>query len=534
MSSHKSSFLQPLHEASPAELNQCRYSYPLAPLVTVRNAEAYLREHPANHIPPDYEVPFLKEALQTTLAELNLLDGEFWRVWQMNERRRRLMEIKFRLDGMIKTTIRRLPPELLSHIFFMAQDEGNQGWSSCRLPLTLSHVCGRWRALVHSEPGLWCTINASFRDEDDQLSADRLLEFTKFCLEKSKSLPINVTLTTPEHSNNPGSGSQSGKAKLHADVLNELLANTSRWRVANLLLQPDDEERFIEHDMDFPILERLDMCFQQDGQNSACNTATTRTYSAPRLSRMNLRNVDYGRFRLINLDALTEFTMESFHIASLVHILQHARNLCSVKLMGELCLCPRVRNLSVISSMKSFEVALELGALDLFRYLTLPSLTILQVRCPANQMLFSEFISHSRPPLTHLVLPVNMLSHVAGMNALALLPTITHLRLEEKYLMRNEVSVANFSRGMTVGPESTHNVLLPNLTHLDLRFHDLKQGNVGALMAVLESRCFVAHGLRQRLVALRLSLGYKHRSALVKKRINALRANGLDVRVELF
>ncbi|ESK82424.1 hypothetical protein Moror_12148 [Moniliophthora roreri MCA 2997] len=528
--------MEPLQEVPTVELNQCRYSYPSAPLV-IRNAEDYLQEHPANHIPLDYEVPYLRGALQETLVELNQLDSEFGRLWdprQMNERRRRLMKIKFRLNGMVKTTIRRLPPELLSHIFFMARDEGNQGWSPCRVPLTLSHVCSRWRALVHSEPGLWCTINASFCDEDDQLSADRLLEFTKFCLEKSQSMPINVTLTTPKHLYNPGSGSQSGKAKLHADVLNELLANSYRWRVANLLLHPDDEERFIEHDVDFPILERLDMCFQHDERNLACNTVTTRTSSAPRLSRMNLRNVDYGCFRLINLDALTEITMESCHIADLVHILQHARNLCSVKLRGKLCWCDRVSNLSVISSVQSFEVAFEFIAGDIFEHLTLPSLTILQVRCPSSPREFFQFVLRSRPPLTHLVLPVNMLSHVEGMDALVLLPTITHLRLDGEFLMWDSQAVENFLRGMTIGPdESTDNVLLPNLTDLDLRFRTLKQGQVRVLMAMLESRCLVVHGLRQRLAVLRLVVRTSEAGEkLVQRRINVLRDNGLDVQLE--
>ncbi|KAI3604619.1 hypothetical protein WG66_008131 [Moniliophthora roreri] len=55
------------------ELNQCRYSYPSAPLV-IRNAEDYLQEHPANHIPLDHEVPYLRGALQETLVELNRLD----------------------------------------------------------------------------------------------------------------------------------------------------------------------------------------------------------------------------------------------------------------------------------------------------------------------------------------------------------------------------------------------------------------------------------------------------------------------------
>ncbi|ESK82426.1 hypothetical protein Moror_12150 [Moniliophthora roreri MCA 2997] len=538
MSSHKSSFSQtkPLLETPPVQLYQCRYSYPSAPLV-IRNAEDYLQEHPANYIPLDHEVPYLRGALQETLAELDLSDSELGRlrdvVRQMEERRRRLMEIAFRLNGLVKTTIRRLPPELLSHIFFMARDEGHEDSLACQVPLTLSHVCSRWRALVHSEPGLWCTVNASFCDEDDQLSADRLLEFTKFCLEKSQSMPINVTLTTPEHSYDPGSGSQSDQGKLHAEVLNELLANSYRWRVANLLLHPDDEERLIDHHMDFPILERLDMCFQLQVWNP-CNPITP-TFSAPRLSRMDLRNVDYGCFRLINLDALTEITMESCHIIGFLHILQHARNLCSVKLMGKWCPCDHVPNPFVTSSVQSLELALDPQIEHhIFQLLTLPSLTILQVRLLSHQWQFRQFILRSRPPLTHLLLSTTIISHVGVMDTFALLPTITHLKLEQEFLVWDKEDVESFLRGMTVGPESTDNVLLPDLTDLDLRFRALELVQVGDIMAMLESRCLVAHGLRQRLAVLRLVLWNTSEAEekLVQQRINVLRDNGLDVQVE--
>ncbi|ESK85719.1 hypothetical protein Moror_2493 [Moniliophthora roreri MCA 2997] len=521
-----------LFEAPPVQLCvQCQHSCSTAP--HIRKAASYLKEHAANHIPLDHELPYLRGSFQETLVEIDRWNSELERlrdvVRQIEERRECLLEIAYRLNGMVKATIRRLPSELLLRIFFMARDEGNEGRSTCRVPLTLSHVCGRWRALIHSEPGLWCIIDAKVYIEDDEVSANRLLEFTKFCLEKSQSRPLNVTLTTPEDLYDSKDELEFEYKDLHAKVLNELLANSCRWKVANFVLRPYDGERFADHVMEFPVLERLDMCFQQD--EGGPYDAITSTCSAPRLSHLRLRGVGRNFLKLINLDALTELTMEDYRIEGLLHILLHSPSLSDVTLKGSMYLVHQESNLHVTSQIKSLHAELQDGNHDVFEHLSLPSLTKLWVRCnwyhgPPLQL--HRLISRSRPPLTHLHLSNVPLPYV--MDTLAMLPTITHFTLKRA---RETGIMDSFLRRMTVRPESTDSVLLPNLLNLGLHFNlQMKKGQIQNILNMVESRCRVTPGgNRQRLVFLRVTfLGqYESEMRLVRQRMDVLRDNGLDV-----
>ncbi|ESK85711.1 hypothetical protein Moror_10990 [Moniliophthora roreri MCA 2997] len=399
MSSPKSSLLQPLLETPSVQLYQCQYTYPLAPTI-IRKARDYLQEHPANHAPLDHKLPYLSEAMQETLVEIDQRDSEFERlrevVRQMEEQRESLAEIAFRLGGMVKTMICRLSPQLLFRIFFMARDEGNEDRSPCRVPLTLSHVCSHWRALVHSEPGLWCIIEANFHVVDDQVSANRLREFTKFCLERSRPKPINVTLMMPDDLDRSDEYKED-----YAEALDQLLVNSCRWKFASFLLHPHDEERFADHNIDFPMLERLDMCCRRD-EWGPCD-AIILTPSAPRLSDMYLRGVERKYFKLINLDALSELTMENYHIDGFFHILQYSPNLSYVTLKGYNCSPYQESNFHVTSQIRCLHAELQSGGHDIFEQLSLPSLTMLRVWCcqdPPPRL--HQFMSRSRPPLTHL------------------------------------------------------------------------------------------------------------------------------------
>ncbi|ESK85708.1 hypothetical protein Moror_9891 [Moniliophthora roreri MCA 2997] len=541
MTSAKSSLLQPLLETPPVQLYPCQYSYPSAPAL-VQKVGDYLEEHSANHIPFDHELPYLRGALQETLAELDRSDSELGRlrdvVRRMEERRRRLVEIAFRLDGMVKTTIRRLPLELLTRIFFMARDEGNEGWSTCRVPLTLSHVCSRWRALVHSQPALWCIIDAKFRVDDVESFACRILEFTKFCLERSQPKPINVTLTTPEDVYGPEDELQLAyKRHLHKEVLVVLLASCSRWKVADLLLWSQDAMHFTSHKMDFPILEELKMCFQDEAREFRSQEAII---SAPRLSQMHLGGMEYGCLRPMNLDGLTQLTMEDYHIDDLLYILQHSPNLSDLKLTGFIDRNRQSFYLPVTSRMKSLRVELLSNGGDIFEQLCLPLLTMLEVMDSPrewNEHLdvpqLCQFISRSRPAITHLRLSTITLSPEEVMSTLALLPTITHLRLEAGFGTWDTETMKRFLCRMTVERDSTDSILLPNLMLLCLHIETQFEGRMPFVLAMVESRCGGAVLGLQKLAVLYLIFRKESEASgdSAWKRIGVLREHGLDVQV---
>ncbi|KAI3605868.1 hypothetical protein WG66_012432 [Moniliophthora roreri] len=539
MPSAKGSILKPSLEApqAPVQLcDQCLRSY--SPALDIQKATKYLEDHAANHIPLDHELPYIRETLQDTLAEIDRLDSELGRlrdtVRQMKDRRKHLRKIAFRLNGMATTTIRRLPPELLCRIFFIARDD-SEDMRTCRVPLILSHVCGHWRALVHSQPGLWCIIDAEFRAENDQVSAASLPGFTKFCLEKSQPKAINITLVTADD-----------KRDLHEEVLIELLEHTNRWKVANFLLWPRYKRLFTDDEGDFPIvefpiLERLVMGFLTRNEDKDI------TISAPRLSSMHLHTLNYRFLRMINLEALTTLTIQDYDMDSLLHILQLSPNLSDVCLTGwRNSRSQQFESHSITSHVKCLRVELLSAGGDFFEQLSLPSLAKLQIMdTPGlydslDRPQLCQFISRSRPPITHLILSTTALSHDEVMGTLALLQTITDLKLGDGFLMWDSADVDDFLRRMTVGPESIDNILLPNLENLGLAFRTRVKGQIGNLMGMLESRCLVAHGLRQKLVVLRLvfwkaNCGIaRSRRKLIRQRIDVLRDDGLDAEIEFY
>ncbi|ESK85086.1 hypothetical protein Moror_3633 [Moniliophthora roreri MCA 2997] len=185
--------------------------------------------------------------------------------------------------------------------------------------------------------------------------------------------------------------------------------------------------------------------------------------------------------------------------------------------------------------MESFQVELGSCRGDIFQHLTLPSLTILQVvdslYCDHPQL--RRFISRSRPAITHLLLSSSTFSHEEVVATLALLPTITQLKLEGGLFQEwDPESMDGFLHRMTAGPELAEDFLLPNLMDLSLHFITQVKGRIGDVISMLESRRLAAHGLRQRLAVLRLIFWEASGSEekLVRQRINVLR-DGLDAQV---
>ncbi|KAJ7842262.1 hypothetical protein B0H14DRAFT_2781441 [Mycena olivaceomarginata] len=64
----------------------------------------------------------------------------------------------------ILSPLRRIPPEILAHIFLLSlpsiSDTRNEPWDICleRSPWVLTHVSRRWRAVALASPALWCRI----------------------------------------------------------------------------------------------------------------------------------------------------------------------------------------------------------------------------------------------------------------------------------------------------------------------------------------------------------------------------------------
>lgn len=124
-----------------------------------------------------------------------------------------------------------MPNEILSFIFHFAvhddapEDESYPGM----FPLTISHVCSRWRRLALSTGNLWTRIVLTFPSSDIQLSR------TTAWLSRSATYPLDLLLDFRDPSWDWEESSHSFRAENIHDVLRLLLPHVNRWRRFELL-----------------------------------------------------------------------------------------------------------------------------------------------------------------------------------------------------------------------------------------------------------------------------------------------------------
>ncbi|ESK88757.1 hypothetical protein Moror_17145 [Moniliophthora roreri MCA 2997] len=326
-----------LQETTVELCDQCHLSYPSFSSPLLAEAGKYLVQHADNETPLDHEIPYLSEALRGARAELEGCRLELRKtrdvVHKLEERQRCLQDMTERLRGMVEFSIRRLPPEVLSRVFVIAQQERDESWSSCQVPLTLGQVCSQWRAITHSDPRLWSYIQVNFRVDDDKLAAHKILEWTKLCLKKSLPKPIQIDFTTPDPDDCEGEdGECCYQGELHWPVLAEFLSNCDKWEAADLILWPCDRIIF-PHPM--PMLESLFIDVQTTAMTFWNPPTRTESLSAPRLSYLRLGGLECKVLKQVDLNTLTRLTMEDYHTDTLFHILKHSSNLREVEVMGE-------------------------------------------------------------------------------------------------------------------------------------------------------------------------------------------------------
>lgn len=95
---------------------------------------------------------------------------------------------------------KRLPPEILTDIFRFSSTE-DQYFEPRRPPWILGQICGRWRAIALSTPGLWFTLMlASSSVESLRISSilslqiSSILSLVSTFLARSGQLPLKLTL----------------------------------------------------------------------------------------------------------------------------------------------------------------------------------------------------------------------------------------------------------------------------------------------------------------------------------------------------
>ncbi|KAJ6602675.1 hypothetical protein DFH09DRAFT_899670, partial [Mycena vulgaris] len=100
-------------------------------------------------------IPGLSEAasLRTRQDDLNIMENHLANHIQTM---RRILEEE---QSTIKYPVLTLPPEIVSQIFEHCLPTSRQPRArSYEAPLSLTHICHRWRKIAHRTPALWSTL----------------------------------------------------------------------------------------------------------------------------------------------------------------------------------------------------------------------------------------------------------------------------------------------------------------------------------------------------------------------------------------
>ncbi|KAJ7450801.1 hypothetical protein FB451DRAFT_990063, partial [Mycena latifolia] len=114
----------------------------------------------SNDTPEALQIPSIQEFISNHSLRLDLLNAQ---IEGLETALARLIHERDDLDEVVRqhkrilSPVRRLPPELISHIIRLASPNTRKinGYEQECLPWRFAHVCGRWRACALAESRIW-------------------------------------------------------------------------------------------------------------------------------------------------------------------------------------------------------------------------------------------------------------------------------------------------------------------------------------------------------------------------------------------
>ncbi|KAJ7196853.1 hypothetical protein GGX14DRAFT_672125 [Mycena pura] len=155
----------------------------------------------------------------------------------------------------VASAVRWLPSEILFEIFTHSLNTKLPLFNSKNAISNIIRVCARWRAVALASPSLWRHFvfdrRLSYLRSGEKTN---LLRQTSLQLQRSRQTPLSVHLTG---------------YPIEQELLDTLLAMSSRWQSATLRIAPSDYDQLFTSRADFTILKELTLGFNGDSYYGA-------------------------------------------------------------------------------------------------------------------------------------------------------------------------------------------------------------------------------------------------------------------------
>lgn len=232
----------------------------------------------------------------------------------------------------LTSPIRRIPQEILQEIFIHCLPTNRNAIMSAReAPLTLGRVCSSWRSISISTPRLWTTVHVPIPDgyldfewklcSGDIAPADRVVAAKRIAdlrtaalkewLNRSRSLPVNISFTHRDHSLPPISVPALQSHHSHP-IVDTILSVAHRWRKISIAAPAQTMVRFLTHSPhELPFLESLDFDFSLGRAFSEIPLQDQNIYRTPSLRKLYLMHPRGDCSQLpVSWAQLTDLTIE--------------------------------------------------------------------------------------------------------------------------------------------------------------------------------------------------------------------------------
>jgi hypothetical protein len=149
--------------------------------------------------PSKTEIEEICHTIEGITEDITALDKHLLNITKKFLTRREFLENYRTKITAAMAPIRKLPPELLSHVFYHCLPESPSVHFSREAPFTLTQVCKQWRAIALSRSSLWCALNI----ELDQKKPEAANSYVSTWISRSGTLPLTIELfaqrANPDH-----------------------------------------------------------------------------------------------------------------------------------------------------------------------------------------------------------------------------------------------------------------------------------------------------------------------------------------------
>ncbi|KAJ6523827.1 hypothetical protein B0H19DRAFT_1200937 [Mycena capillaripes] len=184
-----------------------------------------------NIVPPDEEIPHIRQLVVAPLQEIQHLTNEIAKIRDVVPQQRN--ELVRKRDGLTEfveshlalvSMARKLPHDVVREIFAVSlPDTRHPTMNRTDAPVAISQICSDWRRIALSMPRLWTSLHIALPTANPNIETKAIIDGIKIWFARSGGLPLSISYVS-------GSDADGVHAEDRSWILQTLVQFSLRWR----------------------------------------------------------------------------------------------------------------------------------------------------------------------------------------------------------------------------------------------------------------------------------------------------------------